>query len=227
MQTEPEIESQGLKATPAAQAVTAAAATATMAASSFAQASIVLPAPTMDGGESLMQSLKARQSVRDYADRAVSNQDLSNLLWAAWGVNRAGHDGRTVPRWRDTYLLDVYVIRADGVWHYEPKTHRLVFHMAGDLRGQTTSGQPFVATAPLDLAYAVDMSKITGESENDRNATAGATAGLTAQSVHLYCASAGLATVFRESVPASLAKRLNLPQGQVIQFAQTVGYPKV
>jgi len=203
----------------------AAAVTATK---SFAQSpqAIVLPPPAMEGGKSLMQSLKDRQSIRAYADRELSNQDLSNILWAAWGVNRPKDDGRTVPRWRDAYLLDVYVIRADGVWLYEPKTHRLLFHMAGDLRGQTTTGQPFVATAPVNLAYAVDMSKIKGESENDKNATAGATAGVTAQNVYLYCAAAGLATVFRESVPAALAKALQLAPGQVIQFAQTIGYPK-
>lgn len=207
----------------------AIAATATMAATkSFAQTpqTIDLPPPVMTGGKSLMEALKDRQSIRDYADRALSDQDLSNLLWAGWGVNRLQHDGRTVPRWRDAYLLDVYVIRADGVWLYEPKTHRLLFHMAGDLRGQTTTGQPFVARAPVNLAYAVDFSKITGESDSDKNATAGATAGVTGQSVYLYCASAGLATVFRESVPPALAKTLNLPAGQVIQFAQTVGYPK-
>lgn len=207
----------------------AAAASATFGATKgFAQTeqAIALPPPVMAGGKSLMQSLQARQSIRDYADRELSNQDLSNLLWAAWGVNRPQKDGRTAPRWRDAYLLDIYVIRADGAWLYEPKTHRLLFHMAGDLRGQTTTGQPFVAKAPLNLAYAVDTSKITGESENDRNATAGATAGVTGQNVYLYCASAGLATVFRESVPASLAKTLKLPPGQIIQFAQTVGYAK-
>jgi len=203
----------------------AAAATATR---SFAQSpqTIVLPPPAMEGGKSLMQALQDRQSIRDYANRALSNQDLSNILWAAWGVNRPKDDGRTVPRWRDAYLLDIYVIRADGVWLYEPKTHRLLFHVAGDLRGQTTTGQPFVATAPVNLAYAVDMSKIKGESENDKNATAGATAGVTGQNVYLYCASAGLATVFRESVPAALAKTLKLAPEQVIQFAQTIGYPK-
>ena len=205
-----------------------AAATTLSASGSFAQTpqAIALPAPVMEGGMSLMQSLKARQSIRDYADRALSDQDLSNLLWAAWGVNRPHDDGRTVPRWRDAYLLDIYVIRADGAWLYEPKAHRLVFHMAGDLRGQTTTSQPFVAKAPVNLAYAVDTSKIKGESENDKNATAGATAGVTGENVYLYCASAGLATVFRESVPASLAKTLKLPPGQIIQFAQTVGYPK-
>jgi Nitroreductase family len=205
-----------------------AAATTLAATQSIAQSpqAIVLPPPAMEGGRPLMQALKARHSTRAYADRVLSDQDLSNLLWAAWGVNRPQEGGRTVPRWRDVYLLDIYVIKADGVWLYEPKTHRLMFHMAGDLRGQTTTGQPFVATAPVNLAYAVDMSKIKGESESDKNATAGATAGVTGQSVYLYCASAGLATVFRESVPASLAKTLKLAPEQVIQFAQTVGYPK-
>lgn len=187
---------------------------------------IVLPPPAMAGGMSLMQSLKSRQSIRAYADKELSNQDLSNILWAAWGVNRPQEDGRTVPRWRDAYLLDIYVVRADGVWLYDPKMHRLTLHMGGDLRGQTTTGQPFVAKAPVNLAYAVDTTKITGESESDKSATVGATAGVTGQSVYLCCAAMGLATVFRESVPASLAARLKLPPGHVIQFAQTVGYPK-
>jgi len=197
--------------------------------SAFAQTvqMIALPAPVMTGGKSLMQALKDRQSIREYADRPLSNQDLSNLLWAAWGVSRTAGDGRTAPRWRDAYLLDIYLTRADGVWRYEPKSHRLLFHMAGDLRGQTTTGQPFVATAPLNLVYAVDTSKMTGATENEKNAVAGATAAVTGENVYLYCASAGLATVFRGSVPGeALAKTLKLAPGQIIQFAQTVGYPK-
>jgi nitroreductase len=188
---------------------------------------IVLPAPVTTGGKSLMQALKDRQSIREYADRPLSNQDLSNLLWAAWGVNRTADDGRTAPRWRDAYLLDIYLTRTDGVWRYEPKNHRLVFHMAGDLRGQTTTGQPFVATVPLNLVYAVDTSKMTSATENEKSAVAGATAAVTGENVYLFCASAGLATVLRGSVPGeALAKTLKLAPGQIIQFAQTVGYPK-
>lgn len=208
----------------------AATATVSMAATTaFAQAAqtIALPAPVITGGKSLMQALKDRQSIREYADRPLSNQDLSNLLWAAWGVNRTAGDGRTAPRWRDAYLLDIYLTRADGVWHFDPKGHRLLFHVAGDLRGQTTTGQPFVATAPLNLVYAVDTSKMTGATENEKNAVAGATAAVTGENVYLYCASAGLATVFRGSVPGeTLVKTLKLAPGQIIQFAQTVGYPK-
>ncbi len=207
--------------------VAAAAATATTPALAQTPAPIDLPSPDTAGGKPLMLALKGRKTLRDYSDRPLSNQDLSNVLWAAWGVNRPQSDGRTVPRWRDAYLLDVYLVRADGVWLYEPKTHRLLFHMAGDLRGQTTTGQSFVATAPLNLVYAFDTSKMPNATDAEKNATSGATAGVTGQNVYLYCASAGLATVFRESVPATLAKTLQLPAGQIIQFAQTVGYPRV
>jgi nitroreductase len=209
---------------------TAAAAAATTLAASTGiaqtQQAIELPPPVMEGGKSLLQTLKDRKTVRDYSDRPLSDQDLSNVLWAAWGVNRSQSDGRTVPRWRDAYLLDIYLVQADGVWRYEPKSHRLLFHMAGDLRGQTTTGQSFVATAPLNLVYAFDTAKMANASDAEKNATSGATAGVTAQNVYLYCAAAGLATVFRESVPAALAKTLQLPPGQIIQFGQTVGYPK-
>ena len=81
-----------------------------------------------------MQSLKDRQSIRDYSDRALPTQTLSNLLWAAWGVNRPHSDGRTAPHWRNVYALEIYLTMADGVWRYEPNSHRIVFHMAGDLR---------------------------------------------------------------------------------------------
>lgn len=195
----------------------------------FAQASqaIALPPPAMEGGKSLMQSLKDRQSIRDYSDRMLSNQTLSNLLWAAWGVNRPQSDGRTAPRWRGVYALDIYLTMADGAWLYEPRSHRLLFHLPGDLRAQTTTGQPFVATAPLNLVYAFDTSKMSGTTESEKIAAAAASTGVVGQNVYLYCASAGLATVFRESVPGeALAKALKLPPGQIIQFAQTVGYPK-
>jgi nitroreductase len=209
--------------------ILSAMAAATAAAKGFAQPAptqaITLPAPAMEG-LSLMQALKNRRSIREYADRALPKEILSNLLWAAWGVNRPQSDGRTAPRWHGVYALDIYLTMADGVWLYEPRQHQLLFHLPGDLRGETTTGQPFVATAPLNLVYAFDISKLTG-TEREKFAAAGASVGVVGQNVYLYCASAGLASVFRESVPGeALAKTLKLPAGQIIQFAQTVGYPK-
>jgi nitroreductase len=205
--------------------VAAAAATTT----AFAQQpqAIDLPAPAMDGGKSLMQSLKERQTTRDYSDRPLAPQTLSNLLWAAWGINRPQSGGRTAPHWHNVYALDIYLAMADGVWRYEPNGHRIVFHMTGDLRAQTTSGQPFVATAPLNLVYAFDTSKLTGTTESEKIAAAAACVAMVGENIYLYCASAGLATVFRQSVPGeALAKALQLPPSQIIQFAQTVGFAK-
>jgi nitroreductase len=204
----------------------AAAVTAT---SGFAQSpqAIDLPPPMMEGGKSLMQALKERRSIRDYSERVLPTQILSNLLWAAWGINRPENDGRTAPRWRGVYALDIYLAMADGVWRYEPKNSRIVFHLPGDLRAQTTTGQPFVATAPLDLVYAFDTSKLSGTSESEGIAAAAACVAMVGQNVYLYCAAEGLATVFRQSVPGEkLARMLTLPPQQIIQFAQTVGYPK-
>ena len=188
---------------------------------------IDLPAPAMEGGKSLMQALKDRQTIRDYSDQVLPKQTLANLLWAAWGINRPQSGGRTAPHWHNVYALDIYLAMADGIWRYEPESHRIVFHMGGDLRAQTTTGQPFVATAPLNLVYALDTSKLFGTTESEKIAAAAACVAMVGENVYLYCASAGLATVFRQSVPGeALAKALQLPPAQIIQFAQTVGFSK-
>lgn len=200
-----------------------AATTTTLAATSQ---DLALPPPSLEGGKTLRQALEERQSIRDYADRALPPEVLSNVLWAAWGVNRPHEDGRTAPRWRGVYALDIYLVRADGVWRYEPHGHRLIAHIAGDLRAQTTTGQGFVATAPLNLVYVFDTAKLSG-TETEKTAAAAACVAMAAQNVYLCCAAEGLATVFRESVPGeALARTLKLPPTQIILFAQTVGYPK-
>jgi len=188
---------------------------------------IDLPAPVMSAGKSLMQSLQDRRSIRAYSNQTLSNQILSDLLWAAWGVNRPQSGGRTAPHWRDVYALDIYLVMADGVWRYEPRSHKVIFHTEGDLRAQTTNAQQFAATAPLNLVYAFDMLMLAGTTETEGIAAAAACVAMVGENVYLYCASAGLATVFRQSVPgAKLAQTLKLPPSQIIQFAQTVGYPQ-
>jgi len=174
-----------------------------------------------------MQALKERRSIRSYAEQALPRQELSNLLWAAWGINRPQSNGRTAPHWHNVYALDIYLVMADGVWRYEPMGHRIVFYMDGDLRAQTTIGQAFVATAPLNLVYAFDMSLLTGTTESDGIAAMAACVAMVGENVYLYCAAAGLATVFRQNVPGDkLAQTLKLPPPQIIRFAQSVGYPQ-
>ena len=182
---------------------------------------MVLPPPQTDGGKPLMQVLKARQSSREFSTEKLPPQVLSNLLWAAWGVNR--EDGRrTAPSARNRQEMDVYVTLAEGTYVYNAKDHRLDPVVREDLRAATGT-QPFVGQAPLNLVYVADRAKTGGADD----AMSYADTGFIGQNVYLYCASEGLVTVIRGMVPQeALAKAMKLRPDQRITLAQTVGYPK-
>jgi len=184
---------------------------------------VALPSPQTDGGRPLMQVLKDRKTTRDFAADKLSPQILSNLLWAAFGVNRP--DGRrTAPSAMNWQEMDIYVATADGLFVYDAKGNRLDPVLAQDVRAATGT-QPFVATAPLNLVYVADLSK--SGSVPDADLYTAADAGFIAQNVYLFCASEGLATVVRGSVDrAALTKAMKLRPEQKIILAQTVGYPK-
>ncbi len=152
-------------------------------------------------------------------------QVLSDLLWAANGVNRPATDDRTAPYWRHIMVIDIYGAMTEGVWLYDPKTHGLVPHLSGDIRAETGL-QDFVATAPLNLIYVAHGERMGDVAAADRRLYASVDTGFIGQNVYLFCASEGLATVFRGAVPyANLAKRLQLPAERFVTFTQTVGYP--
>jgi nitroreductase len=184
-----------------------------------------LPAPRSSGGMPLIDALKLRRSTRAYSERALEPQVLSDLLWAADGVNRPSGD-RTAPYWRHIMVVDIYAAMADGVWLYEPKGHTLSPYMKTDIRAQTGL-QDFVATAPLNLIYVAHGERMTDISSEERRLYASVDTGFIGQNVYLFCASEGLATVFRGAVDTSkLARTLQLPDQQFVTFAQTVGYPR-
>jgi len=206
-------------------ALLAMGAMAALPAAALAQEARALPAPRKDAGKPLMQALQARRSIREYSQRPLSAQTLSDLLWAAYGVNRPSGD-RTAPYWRHIMVIDVYAAMADGVWLYEPKGHALRPHLPADLRAQTGM-QDFVATAPLNLVYVVHGERMTDVKPEDRRLYGSVDAAFAGQNVYLYCASEGLATVFRGAVDYDrLARMMRLPDGQFVAFAQTVGYPR-
>ena len=187
---------------------------------------IQLPPPRADFGRSLAQALRARQSRREFAARALPPQVLSELLWCAYGVNRPASQDRTAPSWRHARETEIYTVMADGTWRYDPIEHRLMAHLAGDFRAQTGT-QDYVGGAPLNLVYVSDASHMSGVSREEQHRNAAADTGFIGQNVYLYCASEGLACVFRGSVNADqLARTLQLPEGRFIGYAQTVGYPK-
>jgi nitroreductase len=186
---------------------------------------IALPPPRSSGGQPLIEALKLRRSIREYSDRPLAPQVLSDLLWAAFGVNRPSGD-RTAPYWRHIMVIDIYAATADGVWLYEPKRHVLLPHLHADIRAQTGM-QDFVASAPLNLIYVAHGERMQDVTPTERRLYASVDTGFIGQNVYLFCASEGLATVFRGSVPfEKLGHTLQLGTDQFVTFAQTVGYPK-
>ncbi len=186
---------------------------------------INLPPPEKMGGMPLMQALTARHSAREFDGRALPLQELSNLLWAANGVNRAGTGQRTAPTARDWREIDVLAITAEAAYRYDPPSHSLMQTVAGDLR-PLTGVQEFVATAPLNLVYVADLDRMS-EADAERATFYSATdAGFIAQNVYLYCASAGLAAVVRGLIDRdALGAALGLGPHQRITLAHSVGYP--
>ena len=187
---------------------------------------LILPAPQTDGGRPLMQVLRDRHSTREFSSDKLPPQVLSNLLWAAFGINRPGEGKRTAPsaiNWQET---DVYVAMADGLYIYDAKGNKLDPVVAGDVRGMTGM-QPFVKDAPVDLIYVADLAKAGKVSAEYRDLFTAAGTGFIAENVYLFCASEGLAVVVRGMVDReALAKVMKLRPDQKITLAQTVGSPK-
>lgn len=185
---------------------------------------IRLPPPETAGGMPLMQALKERHSAREFGSKPLPPQLLSNLLWAAGGVNRPSGQ-RTAPSARDWREIDVLAITADGAYRYDAPTHALVKVAAGDLRSLTGT-QGFVAGAPLNLVYVADLDRMSGADTENKLFYSATDAGFMAQNVYLYCASIGLAVVVRGLVDRdALAAALGLGAHQRVILAQTVGYP--
>lgn len=187
--------------------------------------SIRLPAPQNAGGMPLMQALAARQSQRAFQPVPLPEQTLSDLLWAAAGVNRAELGGRTAPSALNAQEVDVYVALATGLYRYAPKAHELHLAAATDVR-RVTGYQDFVDTAPLDLVYVADHGRMKTVPAARRESYASIAAGAMAQNVYLYCAAAGLATVVRAWFDQNaLGQSMGLDADQQILLTQTVGLP--
>lgn len=185
---------------------------------------IELPPPQTEGGKPLMQALKERKSSREFSSRPLPAQVLSNLLWAAFGVNRP--DGRrTAPSASNLQEIDIYVALAEGLYLFDAKAHRLNPVLAEDLRAATGT-QAFVAQAPVNLVYVADYARMGNRPEQTKTVYSWADTGFIAQNVYLFCASEGLATVVRASIDRErLAAQMKLRPEQRIVLAQSVGYP--
>ena len=179
--------------------------------------------PSLSGGMPLISALSIRQSLREFAPEPLPEQVLSDLLWAAGGINRHHVDGRTAPSAMNAQEVLLYVAMPQGLFLYEPKPHALRLVVASDVR-RVTGNQDFVDTAPLDLVFVADHARMKLVPAAQREAYAHATAGAMAQNVYLYCASEGLATVIRAWFDRdALARAMGLQADHQLLLSQTVG----
>ena len=183
----------------------------------FAQ-DIALPAPTKTGGIPLFDAISQRVSTRDYTDKEVSLQDLSTILWSAYGFNR--EDKLVIPTSSNYQHLSVYVFLKDAVYLYDAKENKLLKKADGDHRRKVGS-QDFVYSTPVNILYVADGSKGAGTGSH-------ISVGCAAQDVYLVSASLGLGAVIRVAGinAEELRPLLKLADTDELIAAQTVGYAK-
>ncbi len=193
---------------------------------------IKLPPPQKEGGMPLMKALSLRKSTRGNfgPDTKLSMQQISNLLWAANGVNRDG-GYRTAPSAIDWRNIDIYITTADGLFLYDADKNILKVLGKEDVRA-VAGQQDFVKTAPLNLIYVADFAKATfpggdGKPIPQAEMWSFAGVGFIAQNVYLFCASENLACIVRAMADGeAIAKTLKLRPDQKFILAQTVAHFK-
>jgi nitroreductase len=200
-----------------------------------------LPTPDLRGGKSLSASLRQRRTVREISDEPLPMQLLSNLLWAACGINRPkgpfGSPGITAASASNSQEIDVFVALKNGVYRFDARGHALLPVVAGDLRVMAIGpGQKNVAMkAPVQLIYVVDVHRLSHtagfqepglQDPEVQKSYYFVDTGLIAGNVYLFAASRGLAAWFHNCDKVGLSKKLKLRDEQRVLFAQTVGYPE-
>jgi SagB-type dehydrogenase family enzyme len=197
---------------------------------------IKLPPPQKDGGIPLMKALSLRKSTRgDFGpEKPLSMQTISNLLWAADGINRPGTNHRTAPSAVDWQNIDIYVLTADGVFLYDPAQHSLKVIVDEDMRANaglegSSAGpmsQDFAKTAPVSLVYVANMAKTKTMNYGGESVGlwwSAAAVGAISQNVYLFCASENLACIVRAMIDATrLSQVFKLDADQKVMLTSTI-----
>jgi nitroreductase len=227
-------------------AITALAATASSLAEEAVQPAPAIPdlqpitllKPETEGGKSVLAALQQRRTIRNLKEDKLPPQVLSNLLWAANGVNREkgpfGQAGRTAASASNSQEMDLYVVMPEGIYLYDAVPHRLAPVVSGDHRAKVSRRQGGAAAkAPVSLVFVADIAKYSQaklqepglkDAEIQKSYYNVAT-GLIAGNVYLFAASQGLAAWFHNCDKPALASVLKLRPEQRVLYAQTVGYP--
>lgn len=176
--------------------------------------------------KAFLHILSMRRTSKEFDSRELTIQTISELLWAAYGINRSEESKRTAPSAHNWQQIDVYVVDAKGLYLFDPIKPSLIRVIDKDIRDKTGI-QSYAAKAPVNLVYVVDRGKMEGKQpEETKMRYSWATAGAIAQNVYLYCASEGLSSAVRADIEKEeLHKKMKLRDDQEILLAQSVGYP--
>ena len=201
-----------------------------------------LPPPAGDPDDPILAMFAHRQTIRDIADTPLSLQEISTLLWAAFGVNRNAGPfgtafGRTAGSASNSQEIDLYVALADGAYRYDAPGHRLTLVTRNDLRASAIL--PIqrqlmdISIAPVQLIYVADLDRFTHTEGFDepglhdpdtQKAYYYVDTGLIAGNVYLFAAACGLAAWFHNCDKQALAEGLKLTPEQRVLFAQSIGH---
>ena len=185
---------------------------------------IQLKAPEKKAGLSVMETLANRHSTREFSNKNLTLQELSNLLWAANGINRPEKGMRTAPSAMTAQEVDVYVCMEEGAFLYDAKSNQLQPVIQEDLRGLVGGKQTFVKNAPVVLLMVSDLSKLPGGNSEQTKLMAAIDAGIVSQNISIACSGLGLITVPRASMEKeALAQKLKLKSTQLLLMNNPVG----
>ena len=188
---------------------------------------IRLPKPNLNRNSEVMEAFANRHSTREYAAKALTLTDLSDLLWAANGINRPEEGKRTAPSAMNKQDVDVYVVLPEGTYLYDAKAHQLNLVAEGDHRGAVAGGQAFVKSAPVSLLLVSDLSRLSDAKNTHTQLMGAVDAGIVSQNISIFCSAAKLATVPRASMDtAKLKSVLKLTDTQLPLMNHPVGYHK-
>lgn len=185
---------------------------------------LTLPPPKLSAKATLNDALSQRKTTREFKPDPLSLQELSNLLWAGFGINRPTTGQRTAPSAMNSQEVDLYVALPQGLYLYDAKTNRLVKCLDGDLRPKT-GGQAFIKQAPAVLIYVADFARLTKAKPESKQFYAAVDTGCIVQNVYLGCAAEGLGAVVFDLERPPLAEALKLGPDQKIILAQAIGHP--
>jgi nitroreductase len=187
------------------------------AAQALSQPPIQLPKPQITAGMPLMQALAQRKTTRAFQDKPLPMQTLSNLLWAAFGVNRTRELkpglGRTAPSAMNSQDIELDVVLPGGVYVYEAEPNRLRPVLSDDVRAKISPEE--AALAAVTIVYVADAKDNSAQVDT----------GFIGQNVYLFAASEGLNAWFYTFHGPDVAATLKLPAEKHALYAQSVGYP--